>query len=453
MTKVLKSSFIYFCDVLLFSLSVVPVILSTLIYCIVGVRKSVKTDQRKILVVDNAFSYRAIVEKQKYDFLLQRNLKGYFDVAYTLYPLLGANPFDAKENFKGLLRTKTVSNTNIFIEGKAFGLRCLSHFPRTNFIISQFLIIVNIRNIIRKEKINVIRAVDPFLTGLIAFVLSKMTSIPFTIRIGINFDFMYEKNGVMFWKEIFKFYWIEKALARYILPRASIVFGATQHYIDYCVNNGAKKETLVLCRFGNIIDKAHFDIPSKRPSIDKKYNLLGKRFAVYVGRLSPMKLPIDLLLVAEMVHNTEGYSDLKIVIIGDGELRQIMEKIVVEKNIKDVVLFLGNCKQDEIAAILPKACAYLSPHSGLSLLEAALAEIPLIAYDYEWHPELIKQGETGELIPFKNWKKMARALIHIAGNPSYGKILGVSARIHALEMMDQNKIILQEINAYKRILE
>jgi glycosyltransferase involved in cell wall biosynthesis len=187
--------------------------------------------------------------------------------------------------------------------------------------------------------------------------------------------------------------------------------------------------------------------------VDKnKFQFVGRRFGVYVGRLSEIKLPKDLLFVALKIKKHADLSDVLIVIIGDGEIRKDMEKMTKEMDLEKSILFLGDCKQNEIAGILPYASAYLATHSGLSLVEAALAATPLIAYDYEWHPELVKTRITGELVPHRDWNKMAESFAGIIRNPIYAKTLGVNARALALEIMDQKKIQAIEIENYAKLL-
>jgi glycosyltransferase involved in cell wall biosynthesis len=414
--------------------------------------KSKRMSVRKLLVIDTAYSYKAIEAKSKHEFILQRNLGGFFDTVYTLYPVLGANPFDGQDSFEGTIRFRKLSTKNILIEGKMASIKALTNFPRLNFLITQCNIIMKIRKLIITEDVSVLRGSDPFFTGLYCLLLARMTGRPFVLRIGANYDLMYEKNRVIVLKKLFRWYFVQKLIGWFVFPNAKLIFAANQSYLDYSLSNGARKERCVIARFGNIIDPIHFSDPSTRKVDKNKFQFVGRRFGVYVGRLSEIKLPKDLLLVAFEMKKHADLSDVSIVIIGDGEIRKDMEKMAREMNIEKSILFLGDCKQNEIAGILPYAVAYLAPHSGLSLVEAALAATPLIAYDYEWHPELVKPGITGELVPHRDWKKMAESFVGILRNPTYGKELGVKARLLALEMMDQKKIQAIEIENYSRLL-
>jgi glycosyltransferase involved in cell wall biosynthesis len=159
----------------------------------------------------------------------------------------------------------------------------------------------------------------------------------------------------------------------------------------------------------------------------------------------------DLIYVGRELKQRGEFSEINIVMIGNGDLREEMEKMARDFDLGKSMHFVGECRQNDIAGILPHASAYLAPHSGLSLVEAALAGIPLIAYDYEWHPELVKQGLTGELVPHHDWKQMAESFGRIVRDPGYGKTLGANARKLALEMMDQKKIQAFESEQYQKL--
>ena len=135
-------------------------------------------------------------------------------------------------------------------------------------------------------------------------------------------------------KKLFRWYFIQKLIGWFVFPKAGLVFAANQNYLDYSLNNGAKKEKCVIARFGNIIDPIHFSDPLKRHVDKNKFQFVGRRFGVYVGRLSEIKLPKDLLFVALKIKKHADLSDVLIVIIGDGEIRKDMEKMTKEMDLE-----------------------------------------------------------------------------------------------------------------------
>jgi glycosyltransferase involved in cell wall biosynthesis len=443
--------FVLAVDLLLF-VFLLLIITPIIVLCMYVPQRRFRSKEKILLIIDTAFSYNSIETKSKREYILQRNLGGFFSTVYNWYPILGAHPADQNVTFEGSMRFINFAKGHVFIESKMAWIGILTGFPRTNFLLSQFISIMKIRKLVLKEKVSVVRGCDPFLTGLYSLIISKMTGRLFALRVGADFDLMYMKNKSMVFKKIFKWYAIQKVIAKYVLPRAALMMAANQSYLNYALDNGARKEASVITRFGNIIDPIHFTEPATRPLERAKYSFIGTPFGVYVGRLTKIKMAPDLLYVGHELKQHKEFSDINIVLIGDGDLRNELEKMASDFGLGKSMHFLGECRQDEIAGILPHASVYLAPHSGLSLVEAALAGVPLIAYDYEWHPELVKQGITGELVPHHDWKKMAESFWRILRDPGYGKTLGANARMLAMEMMDQKKIQAIEKEQYKKLL-
>jgi glycosyltransferase involved in cell wall biosynthesis len=95
----------------------------------------------------------------------------------------------------------------------------------------------------------------------------------------------------------------------------------------------------------------------------------------------------------------------------------------------------------------------LSPHGGRSLTEACLAGVPIIAYDFEWQRELIKNNQTGFLIKNHNWRGFVEKIIYILRNKKKSKLLGRNARVLALKMMNPKKLERHEKLQYAKTIE
>ena len=65
-------------------------------------------------------------------------------------------------------------------------------------------------------------------------------------------------------------------------------------------------------------------------------------------------------------------------------------------------------------------CTVIS-FGGSTLVEAALWKIPVIAFDIEWHSELIRNGETGYLTDYSSSEHLAEALLKSIRFPEKSK--------------------------------
>ena len=92
----------------------------------------------------------------------------------------------------------------------------LKFIPLLNFLFSQIEILFYLRKIIIKEKIDFIKSGDPLYNSLLAYLLSKMTKVPFIIRVSGNFDKIYKDTKSPIMKRMFQFRFIEKIIERFL---------------------------------------------------------------------------------------------------------------------------------------------------------------------------------------------------------------------------------------------
>ena len=408
---------------------------------------------RKLLVIDSSFSYQAIVCRGLEESITCRDLSGYFSHVWSVHPF-GSLVSDQLVDLSGSPVVHKINSTHTFIDGKFGRFSALEFVPRLNFLLGQIWLIVHLVYLIKKERISVVRVSDPLYNGLLGFVLSRVAGIPLLVRVGANHDKIYETTRKPMMPRLFPSRTIEKKVGQFVLKRADCVAGANKDNLNFAISNGARLERITLFRYGNLIDKLHFVEPHSRNSIFDwltKLNLESQRFLLYVGRLEPVKHPDDVVRVlGELI--IRGHK-LKLLVVGDGQMRDHLTKLAVELNVSECVVFCGNQNQSRLASIFPLASVVLSPHTGRALTEAALAGAKIVAYDIDWQGEMIESGVTGELVKHKDWMHMANATEKILKNPAYAKKIGDSARSRALLMMDPNRLNEHERMTYSKLLD
>jgi glycosyltransferase involved in cell wall biosynthesis len=111
---------------------------------------------------------------------------------------------------------------------------------------------------------------------------------------------------------------------------------------------------------------------------------------------------------------------VEFVLVGDGPLRPGLEAMARELGIKEKVLFVG--ERHDIAAILAgvDVSVLISSSESMSnvILESMAAGIPVVATNVGGNPELVKDGETGLLVPAGDEKKLVEALVRLVRDPS-----------------------------------
>lgn len=122
---------------------------------------------------------------------------------------------------------------------------------------------------------------------------------------------------------------------------------------------------------------------------------------VQVARLEDVKgHQFVLQALAKMI--SEGYSHVKLLLIGDGSLRAELEKMCEQLSIENYVHFFGECSEGDVAKFYQLAdvtlLASLSESFPYVLLESAQARKPVITTDVGDINKLVNHSDLGWLI-------------------------------------------------------
>ena len=94
----------------------------------------------------------------------------------------------------------------------------------------------------------------------------------------------------------------------------------------------------------------------------------------------------------------------------------------------------------------------ICPYSGSTLVEAMLCSIPIIAYDVEWHAEVVIDDYTGFLVPFACIKALAEKIVNVIQNYEEAKAVGRRGRDLAQIVFDKERISKKESMYYIQAL-
>lgn len=110
----------------------------------------------------------------------------------------------------------------------------------------------------------------------------------------------------------------------------------------------------------------------------KKYQLEGHLIIGHVGRITEAKNHQFLIEIIDQIKDIRP--DALLLLVGDGELREELERVVKEKQLQDYVIFTGI--QDSVSSALYNMDIFVFPSLfeglGLVLLEAQLCSVPCI---------------------------------------------------------------------------
>jgi glycosyltransferase involved in cell wall biosynthesis len=171
------------------------------------------------------------------------------------------------------------------------------------------------------------------------------------------------------------------------------------------------------------------------------------RRVVAVGRMVEKK-GFEVLLEAAALLSARGV-DFNVDLIGGGELEERLRRRIDELGVGRRVRMLGLRPQAEIARAMSEAAVFAAPcvvgrdgnRDGLptTLLEAMALGTPCVSTDVTGIPEVVRDGETGLLVPQNDAAALAAALERLLGDPSLRVTLAARARRRIEEDFDARR--------------
>ena len=184
----------------------------------------------------------------------------------------------------------------------------------------------------------------------------------------------------------------------------------------------------------------------------------GKIRIATTGRLVEKKgIEYAILAVAQQAkaHHIE-YN-----IIGDGELKPELQKLIDELNVGDVNL-LGWKNEQEIIEILQRSHLFIAPSVTAAdgnqdaptnvLKEAMAMGLPVISTYHGGIPELVEEGVSGFLVPERDADALAQKLGYLLDHPETWAEMGRAGRTYVEQHYDLHKLNDRLVNIYQQLL-
>ena len=139
------------------------------------------------------------------------------------------------------------------------------------------------------------------------------------------------------------------------------------------------------------------------PGIDARFCPAGERsltpLVVAVGRLMPVKRFEH--LVDQVAPLRSRHPDLRLVIVGEGAERDLIEARIARHDAAEWITLAGRISDDELVALYRQAwmvtSASVAEGWGMTLTEAAACGTPAVATDIAGHRDAVADGRSGML--------------------------------------------------------
>lgn len=187
---------------------------------------------------------------------------------------------------------------------------------------------------------------------------------------------------------------IKSMIFNYISHNISkFIWVSNSAFNDYYYSDKIKDKSLILY---NVIDDSEIYKKVKDYKVTKDYDL------IYLGRLGYPKNPVRLLQIIEIIKSKN--KNIRLAIVGDGEERVNLEKIVAEKKLEKNVEFFGYQKNPFPILFKSKIMIMTSLYEGTPMcaLEAQALGKPIVATPVDGLKDIIKNGYNGYLVSDNN---------------------------------------------------
>jgi glycosyltransferase involved in cell wall biosynthesis len=180
---------------------------------------------------------------------------------------------------------------------------------------------------------------------------------------------------------------------------------------------------------------------------------------LFSGRLIQRKgLPYLIRTIPELLK----HRPVKLVITGNGDRREELEKLTRELGLESSVTFRGFVSNEELGELYRTCDLYVHPAIfddkgdteglGVVLIEALMNERPVVASAVGGIVDVIEHEETGLLVPEKDEPALAAAILRLLGDPELAERLGKAGSRFAERHFDWSRITDETEELYYRAM-
>lgn len=173
----------------------------------------------------------------------------------------------------------------------------------------------------------------------------------------------------------------------------------------------------------------------------------------FIGRLEPVKDPC--LLVRAFHDVVAHFPKACLLIAGDGSLERDVRELVATLQLEQNVEFLGVLDRDAVVELLSsvQVVAMPSQNEGLPLvaMEAQIFGVPVVATRVGGLPEIVRDGQTGLLVPAGDADLLGSALIKVLSDRALYEHLSEKARSFALRTFNPGDMAAKYAALYSEI--
>jgi PEP-CTERM/exosortase A-associated glycosyltransferase len=269
----------------------------------------------------------------------------------------------------------------------------------------------------RKERPDVIHAHSPALNGVAAIRAGRALGLPV----------VYEVRG--FWEDAAVSHGTSREGGlRYRLTRAMETWVVRRADEVTCICDGIRQDLIArgidpakITIVPNAVDASRFQPVGERDrAIEERLQLGGKKVIAFIGSFYAYE-GLD-LLVAAMPRLLSARPDIRLLLVGGGQVTEEIKQQVAQLGLQDVVIMTGRVPYEEVESYYSVTDVLVYPRKSMRLtdlvtplkpLEAMAQKSLFLASDVGGHKELVRDGVTGTLFKADDIDDLVKTLLDL----------------------------------------
>lgn len=269
----------------------------------------------------------------------------------------------------------------------------------------------------RAERPNVIHAHSPALNGVAAVRVGRKLGIPVVYEIRGFWEDAAVSHGTS--SEGGLRYRLTRAMETWVLRRADAITCICEGIRSDLVKRGIPAERITI--IPNAVDASRFQpVGERNAALEAELGLAGKRVVAFIGSFYDYE-GLDLLVDA-MPALLAQRPELRLLLVGGGQVADAIEARVRELGLQDSVIMTGRVPYDEVERYYSLTDILVYPRKSMRLTELVTPLKPLeamaqkslfIASDVGGHKELVRDGVTGTLFRADDRDDLVRRVLEL----------------------------------------
>ena len=297
--------------------------------------------------------------------------------------------------------------------------------------------------LIKKEKIDLIHS-QGFLSGILGYILKKITKKPYLITIqSADFNIYHPRLNI---KLIVKIY---KKIEKIIFKNANYCHAVSNYLGGYFSQYGIERIAVI----PNGVNQKKFKPDPDKRETRKKLGFDTENLIVCVSRLEHKNGTHD--LIEAVSYLAKDINDFKLIICGDGSERKKLEAMIEKLHLRNNVFLLGDILHKDLPKYVACADIFVRPSLaegfGIVFLEAMAAEVAVIGTPVGGIVDFLKDKETGLFCEVRNPQDIAEKIKVLIKDKALREKLIKNAKKMVDENYNWDKISEQLKSVYNKI--